>query len=134
MGIKVWRLNHSPYFIEDKETKQNYNKHTNVQNLGFTIEFDQQTIFHGGDWVYDGASPNPLEAGKIDVAFLSVGASLRLLNPDNRAMDKSRLPGNIILMHLYLPGSLEGLAEEEKNRISKTTVFKSRMEIKSFGE
>ena len=136
MGIKVWRLNHSPYYIENEETKQKYNKHENVQNLGFTIEIDHERIFHGGDWGYDGtgANTNPLEGEKIDLAFLSVEAYLRLYDADNKEIDKSKKPNKIVLMHLYPPGDLEDLTEDEKNTISETTVFKSRMEIKSFSD
>jgi L-ascorbate metabolism protein UlaG (beta-lactamase superfamily) len=134
MGIKVWRLTHSPYYIESQETRQKRNKHENVQHLGFTIDIDNKQIFHGGDWGYDGTGENlnPLEAETIDVAFLSVEAYLRLYHPDRKLIDEHQKPKNIVLMHLYPPGNLEDLTQEEKKIISGTTVFKSQMESKHF--
>jgi len=135
MSIKVWRLAHSSYFIESEETKQKYNKHENVQNLGFTIEIDHKKIFHGGDWAYDGAGvkTNPLKEEIIDLAFLSGGTYLRLYDPDNKIIDGSKKPKNIVLS---IPPTvhLEELTEEEQKAISATTVFKSQMEIKCFDE
>jgi len=135
LSIKVWRLEHSSYYIESEETKQKYNKHENVQNLGFTIEIDHKTIFHGGDWVYDGVEgkTNPLEEGIIDFAFLSGETYLRLYGPDNRIIDESKKPKNVVLS---IPPAvhLEDLTEEEQKTISATTVFKSQLEIKCFDE
>ena len=135
VSIKVWRLAHSSYYIENEETKQKYNKHENVQNLGFTIEIDHKEIFHGGDWAYDGTGgkTNPLEDETIDLAFLSGGTYLRLYDPDNRIIDESKKPKNIVLS---IPPAvhLEDLTEEEQKTISATTVFKSPMEIKCFDE
>jgi L-ascorbate metabolism protein UlaG (beta-lactamase superfamily) len=135
MEIKVWRLKHSVYYIESEETKRKYNKHENVQNLGFTIEIDHKKIFHSGDWAYDrrGGKTNPLEDEKIDVAFLGIGAYLRLYGTDSRRNDKSKKPENIVLMHIPPAINIEELTEEEKKTISATTVFKSPMEIKHFG-
>jgi L-ascorbate metabolism protein UlaG (beta-lactamase superfamily) len=135
MEIKVWRLKHSAYYIESEETKRKYNKHKNVQNLGFTIKIDHKKIFHGGDWAYDGrgGKTNPLEMEKIDVAFLGIGAYLRLYGPDSRIIDESKKPKDIVLMHIPPAINIEELTEEEKKTISATTVFKSPMEIKHFG-
>jgi L-ascorbate metabolism protein UlaG (beta-lactamase superfamily) len=135
MEIKVWRLAHSSYYIESEETRQKYNKHENVQNLGFTIEIDHKKIFHGGDWAYDdaGRNTNPLEEEKNYLAFLGIGAYLRLYGPDGRIIDESKKPENIVLMHIPPAINIEELTEEEKKTISATTVFKSPMEIKRFG-
>ncbi len=132
MKIKVWRLTHSAYYIEDKETGKKHNKHENVQNLGFTIEIDHKRIFHGGDWGYEGIGEkrNPLDLEKIDVAFLSIGAYLKLFGPDSRETDGSMKPENIILMHIPPNIDIDELTEEEKKSISAATAFQSRMEIK----
>jgi L-ascorbate metabolism protein UlaG (beta-lactamase superfamily) len=136
VGIKVWRLNHSMYYIENEETKQKFNKHENVQNLGFTIEIDHKKIFHGGDWAYSGigGKTNPLDDGKIDVAFLGIGAFMRLYGPDSRMVDKCGKPENIVLMHIPPTINIDELTEEEKKAISAATVFKSPMDIKGFGD
>jgi L-ascorbate metabolism protein UlaG (beta-lactamase superfamily) len=135
MTIKVWRLKHSAYYKESEETKRKYNKHKNVQNLGFTLEIDHNKIFHGGDWAYDGrgGKTNPLEEEKIDIAFLCIGAYLRLYGPDSGMINESKKPENIVLMHIPPAINIEELTEEEKKTISATTVFKSPMEIKHFG-
>lgn len=133
MEINVWRLKHSPYYIESEETRQKHNKHENVQNLGFTIEIEDKRIFHGGDWVYDGTEEktNPLEE-KMDLAFLSAEAYLGLCQPDSRMIREYKEPENIVLMHLYPAGSIDDLTEEEKKAMSRVKVFKSKMESRYF--
>jgi L-ascorbate metabolism protein UlaG (beta-lactamase superfamily) len=134
MGIKVWRLKHSSYYIESEETKKKYNKHQNVQNLGFTIELDHKKVFHGGDWAYDGRGRkiNPLKEEQIDIAFLGIGAYLMLYGPQGRTIDESKRPENLLLMHIPPGIDFEDLSEEEKETLSMATVFKSPMEIKRF--
>lgn len=135
LSIQVWMLKHGAYYIENEETKKKYNKHKNVQNLGFTIEVKHQKIFHGGDWAYDGKGrkTNPLEQEKIDVAFLSLGAYLRLYGPHRRMIDESKKPENIVLMHIPSNININELTEEEQKILSATMVFKSPMESKHFG-
>jgi L-ascorbate metabolism protein UlaG (beta-lactamase superfamily) len=134
VNIKVWGLKHGAYYIENTETKKKYNKHKNVENLGFVIKVEHKSIFHGGDWAYDvtGRKTNPLAEEEIDVAFLGIGAYLRLYGPDSRVAAVDKRPKNIVLMHIPPTINLEELPEEEKKTISKTTVFKSPMEIRSF--
>ncbi|HLO15505.1 MAG TPA: MBL fold metallo-hydrolase [Anaerolineales bacterium] len=137
MEIQVWRLAHSPYYIENEETKEKQNRHEHVQNLGFTIEVDCKRIFHGGDWTYDGTGDKqgPLDGEeKIDFAFLSVEAYLRLYGSDSRTIDKHKKPKNIVLMHLYPAGNIEDLTEEEKKTLSGVTIFKSTMETRHFSD
>lgn len=133
-GVKilVWRLVHSAYYIEDEETKKKINKHENVQNLGFTIEIDRKKIFHGGDWEYDspGNTINPLDHEKMDVAFLGIGAYLRLFGPVSRKIDASMKPDHIILMHL--PPDMNDLTIEEKSSTSDAIVFTLSMETRVF--
>lgn len=132
MKIKVWRLTHSAYYIEDKKTGQKYNKHERVQNLGFTIEIDHKRIFHGGDWADDGIGEkrNPLRQEKMDVAFLSIGAYLELFGPDSRNTGGSKKPENVILMHIPPDIHMDELTEEEKRSTLSATVFTTPMEIK----
>lgn len=132
--LKVWRLKHSTYYIESEETKKKYNKHKNVQNLGFTIEIEHKKVFHGGDWAYDGRGRkiNPLKEEEFDIAFLGIGAYMRLYGPGSRAIDEAKRPANIVLMHIPPSINFEELTEEEQKTISTTTVFRSPMEIKRF--
>jgi L-ascorbate metabolism protein UlaG (beta-lactamase superfamily) len=136
MEIKVKRLKHSTYYIENEETRQKYNKHENVQNLGFTIEIAHKKIFHGGDWSNDDPerNTNPLAEARMDVAFLGIGAYQRLYDRDGRLIDKSRKPENIILMHIPPTINIEELSEEEKRTLSGATIFKSLLESKHFND
>jgi len=137
-GIKlqVWKLKHSAFYIESEKTGQKYNKHENVQNLGFTIEIDHKKIFHGGDWGDDGVgeNSNPFNEEKIDVAFLSIGAYLRLFGPDSKQVEGFKKPENIVLMHIPPNINIDELTEEEKKTITATTFFTSPMEMKRLGD
>lgn len=132
MKIKVWRLTHSAYHIRNAETKQIYNKHEKVQNLGFTIEIDHKKVFHGGDWEYDsrGEKRNPLDQEQIFIAFLGIGAYVMLFGSGKRKTDEFKKPENIILMHM--PPNMDQLTEEEKKSTLLATIFASPMETKVF--
>jgi len=132
MKIKVWGLIHSAYYIRNEETKQIYNKHEKVQNLGFTIEIDDQKVFHGGDWEYDsrGENRNPLDQEQFFITFLGIGAYMRLFGPNNRKTVHFKKPENVILMHM--PPHMDQLTEEYKKSTLETTIFSTSMETKVF--
>jgi len=71
--MRVFRLNHGPYYEEDPETGEKINRHRNVQNLGFLFHLDGIKIFHGGDsspaWKSD-FEHFRLDKENIDIAFL----------------------------------------------------------------
>lgn len=132
MDIKVWRLKHSSYYLVDEETGRKYNRHKNVQNLGFMINIENKKIFHGGDWISDDSrrKTNPLQEEKMDIAFLDIGAFLRLFAPNLRTVDQTTRPGDVFLMHIPPSFSSEELTIEEKELISTAAIFDFPMEIK----
>jgi L-ascorbate metabolism protein UlaG (beta-lactamase superfamily) len=134
LTVRVWRLMHSPYYEESDESTPRRNKHENVQNLGFTIGIDRKKVFHGGDWECDDGcdNTNPLGEDQIDLAFLSPTAYLRLYGPGTTMLAEHKKPKDIVLMHLYPPGNIGYLTEEEKEAIAGTTVFTSAMETLGF--
>ncbi len=134
IGIKVYRLKHSAYYLVNEKTGRKYNKHKDVQNLGFMLEIEGKKIFHGGDWGFEGVRRkyNPLKAAKLDVAFLDIGTYLELYKSENRMMEESGRPEETILMHIPPIFSLEELTEDEQRAISTATIFKLPMEIKYF--
>lgn len=103
MNIRVLRLEHSHYEKVDPETGAIYNKHQNVENLGFVIEIGDTKLFHCGD-------TNPknekeyqifeLQNEGIDIAFLERQFVSVYGNQCMNKIDEMIKPEYIFLMHI----------------------------------
>jgi L-ascorbate metabolism protein UlaG (beta-lactamase superfamily) len=49
IDIRVLRFNHGSYFETDSATGKKFDLHRNVENLGYIIDSDGFSLFHGGD-------------------------------------------------------------------------------------
>lgn len=47
--FEVFGLKHSPYIITDTITGEKYDRHKNIQNLGYLISINGFKVFHSGD-------------------------------------------------------------------------------------
>lgn len=102
IDIRILRLEHSHYMIEDTATREMLSKHRNVENLGFVFIVNGTKLFHCGD-------TNPLNEkeyatfalveDEIDIAFIerlffSKGKkSIEILNT-------YIAPKSMVLMHI----------------------------------
>ncbi len=100
--ITALPFQHSPYFIEDPQTKQQLNKHRHIQNIGYIIEINGVKIFHSGD-----SSPKypkdfsryQLQNKDIDIAFLDRAF---LAKKEYVTLTKTMInPDFIVLMHIH---------------------------------
>jgi len=137
IDIKVFRLKHGPYYVENPETGEKINKHQNIQNLGFLFNINGVKIFHGGD-----SSPScisdyenfRLDNENIDIAFLGRGF---MWTTDCKGIEILRNyinPKHIILMHIHPDNNKRfiDVAEKMKTEFPNVTVFKKSMETKSY--
>jgi L-ascorbate metabolism protein UlaG (beta-lactamase superfamily) len=134
--IKVWRLPHGPYYVEDEQTGERRNKHEHVQHLVFKVEAGRQRFLHSGDWASaEGEEVPDLLAGedRVYVAFLSPAAVLSLYGAGKEAETAHLKPGKIVLMHLLPGGEVGETTEAEKNMVAGLTIFKSPMESRWMG-
>jgi len=98
--VRILRLEHSHYMIEDSITGIMSNRHQNIENLGYIFNIGGIKIFHCGD-------TNPLNEEEysrfsiykeeIDIAFLE---RLFYAYEKTETINKYIKPGNIILMHI----------------------------------
>lgn len=137
IDIRVYRLIHGPYYVEDPKTGKKVNRHRNMQNLGFLFTIKGIKIFHCGD-----SSPScvsdykhfRLDKENIDIAFLGRGF---MWSPECEGLDIIRdylNPKNIILMHIrhdQNKGFIEATAEV-KGEFPSVKVFEKRMETKNY--
>lgn len=71
--IRVYRLIHGPYYVNDPEARKRINRHQNIQNLGYLFNINGIKIFHCGD---SNSASNldyecfRLDKENIDIAFL----------------------------------------------------------------
>jgi len=53
IGVRVYRLAHGPYLVEDPETGKSINRHRDIQNLGVVIPAPGVwTIMNISDWIW----------------------------------------------------------------------------------
>lgn len=137
IDVRVFRLMHGPYYIEDPETGKRINRHQNIQNLGFLFTIDGVKIFHAGD-----SSPScisdyehfRLDKEKIDIAFLGRGF---MWSSDCEGIDVIRKyinPKHIILMHIHHDQNKKfiDIAEALKNEFPSVMIFEKQMESKTY--
>ena len=103
MNIRVIRLEHSHYEEVNPETGAVYNKHQNIENLGFVIEIDDTKLFHCGD-------TNPknqneyqtfqLQNEEIDIAFLERQFVNAYGSQCMKKINEMIAPEYVFLMHI----------------------------------
>ena len=137
INVRVLRLAHGPYYVENPETGEKINKHQNIQNLGFLFNINGVKIFHCGD-----SSPScisdyenfRLDKENIDIAFLGRGF---MWNTDCKGIEILRNyinPKHVILMHIHHDNNKRfiDVAEKMKTEFPSVTVFEKRMETKNY--
>lgn len=135
--VRVYRLIHGPYYVDDPKTGKKINRHRNIQNLGFLMNVNGVKIFHCGD-----SSPAcksdyehfRLDNEKIDIAFLGRGF---MWSADCKGIDIIRKyikPEHIVLMHLRPERDKRffDVAEEMKDEFLSVKVFENLMETKKY--
>jgi L-ascorbate metabolism protein UlaG (beta-lactamase superfamily) len=98
--FEVFRFRHSPYIITDTLTGEKYDRHKDIQNLGYLINLNGFKVFHSGD-----DSPENIELYNgygisnkfVDVAFID----RMFLKPEGMKMLGNRLNAKkFIFMHV----------------------------------
>jgi L-ascorbate metabolism protein UlaG (beta-lactamase superfamily) len=134
--VTVMRLKHGEYFLVDEEGRR-YNKHENVENLGFLFKIKGITFFHCGDACYlqpSDCREFKLEKENIDVAFLHRAFMHKTDCPQIDIIKRCIKPKHIILMHIH-PREFDHyskVAKALKNDFPSVTIFKKPMESKIF--
>ncbi len=125
IGIKIFRIDHSKYMIKDETTREMYNRHEKVQNLGYIIELGDFKIWHGGDglWSVEEVEKIGLAAEEIDLAFLHDGPPDRLFG-----IKEIIQPKHVILMHINPAGKEPVAASLREQQITDMTVFMKELE------
>ena len=135
--IRILRLEHSHYYIQDDKTGLKVNKHRNIENTGFLFKIDGMMVFHCGDtnpWNEEEYKIFNLKAEQIDIALLE-----RMFMRDSKTkgiINHYINPRNIILMHVE-PGysqKYKEIVDQMKDTIPNIYVFDKSMEYKTFNK
>lgn len=137
IGVRVYRLAHGPYMVEDPETGKSVNRHRNIQNLGFLFNLEGVKVFHCGDSsprCMDDYEHFRLEQEDIDIALLGRGF---LASTNGFGIDIIRnliQPGHIVLMHIHHDQNpyFMNVASQVKEEFPSITIFESLMASKEF--
>lgn len=132
MKIRVLRLEHSHYEKVDPESGEVYNKHKDIENLGFVIETQDVKLFHCGD-------TNPrnekeyqvfkLHKEGIDIAFLERQFVSSYGKECIHKINEFIQPEHIFLMHIQ-PSNQTYFADVFKD-VPRVYVNTSMMETTS---
>ncbi len=124
-GIRVTatRLRHGRYMVDDPETGKKRNRHENVENLAYHVEFGGIRILHTGDAFLD---QNPelfadhgFAEGPLDILFFEgwTPASLDLVREHLK-------PRHVVGMHLQPdPERIDATREFLEGELSAVTLF-----------
>ena len=135
INIRILRLEHSHYYIQDETTGLKINKHENIENIGFVINVGGIKIFHCGDanpWKEEEYRVFNLKKERVDVALLE-----NLFMNDNQTKEiiiNYINPKNIILMHIEPSNAqkLKELAKHLRRTNPNVYVFTKSMEYKKY--
>lgn len=126
--IRIMRFEHSHTMITDTITGEPFNKHQDIENLGYLLEIDGVKLFHCGD-------TNPLNKKEyttyalneenIDIAFLE-----RLFYARSKAgtdiINNYIKPDKIIVMHIK-PGN-QAMFANYFNRFENIYMFENKFD------
>ncbi|MBP1631366.1 MAG: hypothetical protein H6Q15_2259 [Bacteroidetes bacterium] len=134
INIRILRLEHSHYYIQDEVTGLKVNKHENIENIGFVINVGGINLFHCGDanpWKEEEYRIFNLNKERIDIALLE---NLFMNDSQTKEILNNYInPKNIILMH-FEPSNAQKLKEAVrrlKRTYSNVYVFKKSMKYKN---
>ncbi|MBN1187827.1 MAG: MBL fold metallo-hydrolase [Bacteroidales bacterium] len=127
--IRLLRLEHSPYEVQDSATGEKVNIHKDVENLGFVFQVEGVKIFHSGD-------TNPsnkqeyqtynLQSEGIDIAFVERIFIFIYQDKGLEIIKEFINPDNLIFMHIG-PKNKAGYIEGFKNE-KDVIIFENRMD------
>ncbi len=102
IGVRALRLRHSPYMVTDEKTGRQYNRHQDVENVGYVVRLGGHALLHIGDGVLypgDEHCRFDLDSERLDLAF--VGDLLWEPTAQRAATIRRCLkPGRVVVMHL----------------------------------
>ena len=135
--IRVYRISHGPYYIEDPKTGEKINKHQNIQNIGFLFNINGVKIFHTGDSNENGFEEYKhfrLDKEHIDIAFIDYAF---IWKPDSQGVEIMKNYINakhFVLMHLHPDKYTEYIekAAQLSEVFPSIHIFKNKMEIKKY--
>ncbi len=136
--VKVYKMHHSKYMEEDEKTGKQKNRHADVENLGFIIDFNGFKVFHPGD---ENADPDTykklrLDKENIDVAFLNRSFLYGLESENIELITKYIKPGLVVAMHIYDDQikHMETVLTNLPEGFPDTILFKIPLETKVFNK
>jgi len=137
IGVRVYRLAHGPYLVEDPETGKTINRHRNIQNLGFLFDIDGVKVFHCGD-----SGPRcmndyehfRLDKEEIDIAFMGRGFLSSTSGFGIEILRNQIKANHIILMHIHHDQNpyFKNVAKQVEDEFPSVTIFESLMDSKTF--
>jgi L-ascorbate metabolism protein UlaG (beta-lactamase superfamily) len=120
IAMKIYRLEHNPYFEKDSATGMEINIHKDVENLGCLIDACGFRFFHCGDAYSDNEDEFRnfhLADEHIEVAFLSRQFIIEGYAKGIRIIEERIKPRRIMLMHVEPGGQ-----EKYRNHVSRAGV------------
>jgi L-ascorbate metabolism protein UlaG (beta-lactamase superfamily) len=134
LGVRAVRLRHSTYETEDPKTGEMVDRHRNVENLAYLIEFGGKKILHVGDAVLsqnaelfdDGA----FESVDVDIVFLEY---FDWSEETRTVLDRWMNADHTVFMHLPTEAhEIESIFRRLELSFPNPVVFKTPLQIREF--
>lgn len=137
IGIRVYRIAHGPYYIDNPETGEKVDKHRNIQNIGFLFNIEGVKIFHSGDSNEYGFAEYEhfrLDKENIDIAFLDNGFMWKSDCKGIEILTNYIKANHIVIMHLHPDEYVEytEIANQLKSELPSIQIFENKMDTKKY--
>lgn len=137
IGVRVYRLVHGPYLVEDPNTGLSIDRHQNIQNLGFLFNVGGVKVFHCGD-----SSPRCIEDYEhfrldregIDIAIMGRGFLASTTGLGVEILRDLVKADHIVLMHIHQDQNpyYKDVAKQVEDEFPSVTIFEKLMDSKTF--
>jgi L-ascorbate metabolism protein UlaG (beta-lactamase superfamily) len=137
IGVRVYRMVHGPYLVEDPKTGLTIDRHRNIQNLGFLFDVGGVKVFHCGDssprWLED-YEHFRLDKEGIDVAIMGSGFLASTTGFGIEILRDLIKADHIILMHIHHDQNsyFIDVAKQVEDEFQSVTIFETLMDSKTF--
>ena len=132
--LQIHRIRHSEYLETDEKTGKQYNRHQDIENLAYLVEYADVALLHVGDAVLplnrEYFEAEPFSKKKLEFVFLEY---FDWSDETKEILQLSMKPDHIIFMHLPpVPEKIEQLTRHLLEKFPNTVVFQEQMQLRTF--
>jgi L-ascorbate metabolism protein UlaG (beta-lactamase superfamily) len=132
--LQTHRIRHSEFMETDEKTGKQVNRHQDIENFSYLVEYADVALLHVGDAILplnrEYFEAEPFSKKKLDLVFLEF---FDWSDETKEILQLSMKPDHIVFMHL--PPVIEKIEQYTRHlseKFSNAVIFKEQMQHQSF--